>query len=203
LRGQSRRVAGGSGSELASVERAQRILLGCVFGWAAFAALPFAGLLVVTGVCVVMARAAGLCRATGARSCFKPVRRFVAARDGSNGGEPSSSPMIGEGVLARLRAAEEEAAKLRSQLAAAQGDKVGAGARARGGAAARSGPLRTPSQAAHRFAAGHAACLLTHLAPCLAIAALPALAARKGGRHRVQAQAHRQHGQAGDHSLRG
>jgi hypothetical protein len=153
-----------------------------------------------------MARAAGLCRATGARSCFKPVRRFVAARDGSNGGEPSSSsPTIGEGVLARLRAAEEEAAKLRSQLAAVQGDKVGAGAgaRARGGASRQSGPLRTPSQAAHRFAAGHAACLLTHLAPCVAIAALPALAARKGGRHRVQAQAHRQHGQARDHILRG
>ena len=100
------------------------------------------------------ARPAGS-RASRGGACFKPVRRFVAVRDSNNGSDSPSSPMISEDVLARLRAAEDEAAKLRQQLAAVQGDKVGAARDCR--------PLRAPPAAlcgppaAHRFAgAGHA-----------------------------------------------
>jgi hypothetical protein len=114
-------------------------------------------------------------RATGARACFKPVRRFVAARDGSNGGEPSSSsPMIGEDVLARLRAAEEEAAKLRSQLAAVQGDKVRGRGRARqGGAAGNERPpaCAQPSSASLRRARGMPADPSCPVRPTLAASA--------------------------------
>jgi hypothetical protein len=62
-------------------------------------------------------------------ACFKPVhqsRSRCTVRDSNSNGADTSSkePMISEDVLARLRAAEEEAAKLRSQLAAVQGTQV-------------------------------------------------------------------------------